>query len=223
MSRQNEQLFIWLLIGIPALWLIIRLFPLMRFFMLILIFIALVLLVWTIVRQVRKQRTFEKSPSGQIVRRIQYCVRQVEKNEQELKDAQKQIEELQTELRKRETSPGQRKETEKLIAAFQDEVRLREAKISFFDSAIRKLEDLAHHHHLSAAIEEKKQKLRKMRESHFDEIAEMEELRSEVETDTLVLKTIEELSERMFASVDAGHAESILSELDKMTREINRP
>ena len=62
-----------------------------------------------------------------------------------------------------------------------------------------------------------------MRESNFDEIAEMEELRSEVETDTLVLKTIEELSERMFASVDAGHAESILNELDKMTREINRP
>lgn len=221
MVQKNKNLLILILVGMLGLWWVVRFSPFIRYFLLILVVVAIGLFLWYMLAEIGKQRAYEKSAPGQIEKRIQYCKLQVSKNQAERQEAQNQIDELTKALKNMATSAGQKKELERLIDGFQKEVKLREAKIVFFESAILKLKKITHQHQLAQSLEEKKEKLRKMRENHFDDLAGMEELRTEVETDALVLETIENLSQRMFQSADLHQAETLLAELEKMTREID--
>ncbi len=221
MAQKKQNLLILILIGLFGLWWVVRYAPLIRYFLLILIAIAIGLFLWYILSEIFKQRAYEKSAPGQIEKRIRYCQVQVSKNQKERQEAQTQIDELTKEINNSATTSVQKKELERLIEGFGKEVKLRDAKIAFFESALLKLKKITHQHKLAQSLEEKKEKLRKMRENHFDDLAGMEELRTEVESDVLVLETIESLSERMFQSADLHQAETLLAELEKMTREID--
>ncbi|MCB0583635.1 MAG: hypothetical protein KDD10_30425, partial [Phaeodactylibacter sp.] len=98
--------------------------------------------------------------------------------------------------------------------------KLRQSKISFFETALHKLEVLQHNRLLTQSISDKELELKRLKEGHYEDLANMEELRSDVEMETLYLDTIDELSLKLNSSTSLENAESLRKELEEMTREL---
>ena len=97
---------------------------------------------------------------------------------------------------------------------------MRETKLGFFSACVQKLEVLLHNHSIARQIVNKKKALEQLKENHYEELAAMEELRTQVEMDTHYLNTIRDLSTQMFLSQTVDDALLLKLELEKMTREM---
>lgn len=224
-QQRREDVIRWVLVLTVVFILLIRLFPAFRFVLGSLILISLAGLAgwftWYLLVKRKEEKAFERTTEGQITRRLAYCREQMRRNQQELEDIENNIRELETKLDAHPAiAPQNRKETQELIKAFSSEKKLREARIAFFQTCEGKLETLLHNQQLARELADKKKKLKQLRENHFEELADLEELRSNVEMDVLYLDTIEQLSDRMRQSNTVDDAILLSRELEKMTREL---
>lgn len=172
-------------------------------------------------RQVEKRR-FARSPEGVISARIELCETEIRKNREAMRNVKKNISELEEKLeRMAHASQEARQHTRKLISDFNNELELRKAKIHFLETCTRKLQTILQNLELSKALAEKKAELKLLREQNLDDIADLEELRTEIEYDRTYLETIDNLSLRMLdtQSLEAVHA--LKKELEEMTRSLD--
>ncbi|MEZ5043707.1 MAG: hypothetical protein R2828_27670 [Saprospiraceae bacterium] len=224
-ANRNERLF-WIgLVGIVLAFMLLRFFPFFRLVLMALLFLAmLVFLILSLTNSYQKRKedkAFKRSTIGQVKIRIDYCGSQIEKNKGELEQIKRDIQELERNLDAGiEIAPQHKKEGASLIEAFRSELQLRETKISFFETCVRKLEILLHNHTIAQQITEKKKALEQLKENHYEELAAMEALRTQVEMDTHYLNTIRELSSQMFLSQTVDDALLLKVELEKMTSEL---
>lgn len=224
--NKNEKLLWFGVVGIVATFFLMRFFPFLRF-----VLIALLLLVTlgfsimgliTFIKKKQKERDFKRTTVGQVRSRIEYCRSQIQKNKDELEQIRQDIRELERDLDAGiEIAPQHKREGESLIEGFRSEFKLRQTKIGFFEACVQKLEVLLHNHNIARQLVEKKKALEQLKENHYEELAAMEELRTQVEMDTHYLNTIRELSTQMFLSQTVDDALLLKLELEKMTSELD--
>lgn len=226
-NNSNQQGPIWVAIFLGALVLLLMVLRINVVAFLLLLSILLVAfgIGYLIRYQIRKKRRikFEQSTEGMIARWMTICEEQIARMTEEQGDIQFNINELQAKLAQTPTATvNTRKETENLITAFKKERQLRETKISFYTSCKEKLRTLKVNQDMVKTISDKKEKLKALQENHYVDIANMEELRSQLAHDQRYLETIETLSLRMLESTDLDAAESLQLELNKLTEEVRR-
>lgn len=169
----------------------------------------------------RKQKAFEQSTEGQIQNRLDYCQEQIRKNQAELLEVEKGIEELSAQSRPESgVAPYNREEVQKLVRSFELEKALRKAKLAFYEAAKDKLSKILVNYQFAQTVSDKKEQLKKLKENHYEDLAEMEALRMDMEMQATYLETIEELSLKMFESNSVESALVLQRELEEMTREI---
>ncbi len=172
-------------------------------------------------RKKKLEKAYQRTEEGMAAARIQYCEEQIEKNEAELDEIRKNIEELQEQIDSPDISPRNETESKRLIKAFITESNLRKQKIEFFELCIGKLRRLVHNYKLTQDIARKREKLEKLKENHYDDLAALEELKTELEMSGVYLETIETLSLRMLESTDYDDAKKLQLELEEMTRDLD--
>jgi hypothetical protein len=97
---------------------------------------------------------------------------------------------------------------------------LRKAKIDFFRSAKKKLYHLQRNKQLDQTIASKEEELKRLKEHHYDDLADMEALRSDMELETLYLDTIESLSLQLHESTTPERINELQRELEEMTKDL---
>ncbi|MCB0569647.1 MAG: hypothetical protein KDC66_07795 [Phaeodactylibacter sp.] len=178
-----------------------------------------VFLATQIFSQSRRKRLMENTTEGRIQLKISHCQEEIEKNKIELARIHASIEELHNQANASGgLSPQRKEEALRLAREFDAEMELRQAKISFFEAAIGKLENMLHNLQLSQTISAKEEELKRLKESRYEDLANLEELRSDVEDEALYLDTIEELSLKLGNSTSLENALHLRRELEEMTR-----
>lgn len=224
MNRNEKLLWIGIL-AIVLSFVFLRFFPFLRLILIagLLVGAAVLTVLGTIsyFKKRKKEQAYKRSTEGQVRSRIDYCLQQIEKNKGELEQIKQDIRELERDLDAGiEIAPEHKHEGETLIEAFRSELKLRETKLGFFSACVQKLEVLLHNHSIARQIVNKKKALEQLKENHYEELAAMEELRTQVEMDTHYLNTIRDLSTQMFLSQTVDDALLLKLELEKMTREM---
>lgn len=224
MNRNEKLLWIGILVIVIS-FVFLRFFPFLRLILIagLLVGAAVLTVLGTITyfKKRRKEQAYRRSTEGQVRSRIDYCLQQIEKNKAELEQIKQDIRELERDLDAGiEIAPEHKQEGETLIEAFRSELKLRETKLGFFRACVQKLEVLIHNHSIARQIVNKKKALEQLKENHYEELAAMEELRTQVEMDTHYLNTIRDLSTQMFLSQTVDDALLLKLELEKMTREM---
>lgn len=223
-DKNNGPSWLYILLGIVLVLFLFRFLAPLRFFILgALVLGSLgfgVYFLFRIIQDRRAERAFRSSEEGVIQSRLEYCYRQLERNETEMKDIRQSIQELEKKSTADDLTSRNREESNRLIRAFRSELELRQTKVSFFQTCINKLERLLNNHRLAREIEEKKEKLRLLQENHYEELAELEALKSGMELDLDYLDTIETLSLQMPETSSLNDAQRLSRELEEMTREL---
>ena len=169
-----------------------------------------------------RQRRHARSTEGVIENRVARCQAEIDKNRTAVKEVRKNILDLQEKLeRASQASEESRQFTRKLISDFQSELDLRQAKIHFLETCVRKLQTMLQNLELSKALAQKKNELKLLREQNFDDIADLEELRSDIEFDRTYLETIDNLSTRLLGSQSLETVHALKLELEEMTRSLD--
>lgn len=222
--KSREDIIRWLLIGLIVSILLMRLVPVFRFILGILLIVAAIALVgvaiWYFAVKRRRDKRYAASTEGQIEQRIAFCRTEIRKQEAEISEIEENISDLEGQLNGSEIAPQHRQESDSLIRAFQSQLELRRSKVRFYQVVMHKLEILLHNQRLASDLEVKKKKLDQLRENNFEELAKLESLRSDVEMETLYLDTIDELSLRIQDTNTVDDAEILQKELKKMTKEL---
>ena len=171
----------------------------------------------------RKKRAFAKSIGGNVMTNLERCNLQIEKNKKEIEEIRYNLKDLESKLDPSlELKDSTRQETERIRQAFKKELKLREAKINFYETCRTKLRTLEYNHRMVQELALKQEKLNKLQEEHFEEIAGMESLKSGVEHDQFYLDSIEQLSMKMSKSTSLDAAEGLQLELVQITKELKR-
>ena len=204
-----------------ATFLLIRVLPAFRFVLLVLLVLLLVVIMVYLLRSHRQEKAEERSYAaslpGQIQARIEQCESQIERLRAEIKKIAGSRKDLEQQLRKGSDVPApMRQKTESILRGFKQEQEVRQSKIRFYRQCVEKLQKILRQHELLAAVEQKKEELDTLREKHYDEIADMEQLRWDVEREETYLSTIQDLSTRMQQSSEVEEVLHLQKELDKM-------
>lgn len=177
--------------------------------------------IWSYLRNIQAKKAFARSPEGVIEGRIIYCEKQIESNEKEITEIWKNVTDLKKQIgASSEITSENRTESENLIKAFQSEIGLRQAKIKFFSSCIQKLKTLLKNLRFVQSLESKKEQLKQLRENHYEDLADMENLKMDLEWDESYLSNIETLTLKMSGSTSLDDAQRLQVELEEMTREL---
>ncbi len=226
MDNRDFRILIYGLIGVFLLAFMLRFMIAFRFVLFAVLIVAGVpagiyfLLKYLRNRKIEKE--YRASTEGRIASRLDECRVLLQENRDEIKDIRSNIKELEAEQKKYDQKMATRnwKDLQELIGGFKAELELRNSKALFFQRCIQKLDQMLDNHRLSKALEEKKNKLQSLQDEHFEELAKLEELKSDVEMDVFYLDTIESLSQRMLASSTVDDALQLKKELEEMTREL---
>ncbi|MEM1319485.1 MAG: hypothetical protein AAGG75_04470 [Bacteroidota bacterium] len=197
--------------------------PFFTFILALFLFAGLSIYLFRFYSNIRYQRAYEKTTEGMIEGKLTDCQEQINRNESEIEDIQKSISEI--EMRRehsREINPKTLEESERLIQAFEQEMQLREAKITFYRSCYHKLLMLRDNHNMVKELAEKQEQLKKLQEGHYEELANMEALKTNLAYDTHYLTTIDQLSTRMLESRSLDTAQELQLELNVMTKELKK-
>ncbi|MCB9292132.1 MAG: 5-bromo-4-chloroindolyl phosphate hydrolysis family protein [Lewinellaceae bacterium] len=198
-----------------------RLFPFILGTLLVLAIGGGAFFLWDYLQKRRRLKARRSTVEGMSEERIEFCREQIQKNKEEARQIQKSIKELKGQMATGEGLANKtREDAIRLIREFELELKLRQSKISFFETALHKLEVLQHNRLLTQSISDKELELKRLKEGHYEDLANMEELRSDVEMETLYLDTIDELSLKLNSSTSLENAESLRKELEEMTREL---
>jgi ABC-type transporter Mla subunit MlaD len=172
-------------------------------------------------RQRAREKAYSESTEGMIQLKMDRCMREVSRNRKDIFNIQKNIDDLKTRLSKAyDAEPAARKKTETLIHEFQEERELREARIQFLESAMKKLRSLLHNHQLVQALQQKQGQLKLLREKNYEDLADLEEFRSNIEYDHAYLQTIDDLSTRMLNTESLQNVRNLKKQLEEMTKDL---
>jgi len=164
---------------------------------------------------------YNNSHERKLDEKIEYCQRQIQLNENEIKVINTDIKELNGSLNSyHKVNAANKTEAQRLITAFEKERDLRQVKIDFFRTCIKKLGTLLHNHKLTEKLFAKKENLQKLKEKNLDDIANFESVKSDIAYEEGYLNTIDELSHRMYKSENLPDAELVKTELELMTKEL---
>jgi hypothetical protein len=117
-------------------------------------------------------------------------------------------------------SESNRKELNRLLQEYKQERALRITKQRFLDASQEKLQNIIKNKQLADELARKKAELDAMREEQFEELAELENIQYDIETDVFYLDAIDELSEKMLLKSPSTSADTLKLELEKMTEKL---
>ncbi|MCB0584779.1 MAG: hypothetical protein KDD06_05555 [Phaeodactylibacter sp.] len=198
-----------------------RLFPFILGILLVLAIGGGIYFLWSYLEKGRAAKARRNTVEGMSEERIDFCRSQIRRNEEEARQIRKSIQELKAQMASGEGLANKtREDALRLIREFESELKLRKSKSGFYETALHKLEALQRNRLLTQSINDKEQELKRLKEGHYEDLASMEELRSDVEMETLYLDTIDELSLKLDSSTSLENAESLRKELEEMTREL---
>lgn len=225
---ENSNLGVWTGLVIVLGVLVIGLFA-RRFSVIILLVLSLGILIggiyylmsyifkWSAGKQ--KSRTIE----GKIEKLRKECTAQIAKHRNEIEEIKNNIKDIDKRLNDGfEVNPKSMEESQRLKRGFQKELQLRETKITFYETCRGKLENMLYNQRLVSDLEEKQKKLSQLQEEHHQDIAHMEQLRTEVEFEKRFINSIGQLSHRMAAINSLDTAEELQLELKEITKEMRR-
>ena len=151
------------------------------------------------------------------------CTNQIVKYREELAEIEQNLNEITASQRQAQAlNPQPQEESERLQAAFEREKQLRLTKIGFYETCRAKLENLLYNQMVAQQLAEKQSKLSKLQEGHHEDLAKMEQLRTELDYEKDFLESIGQLSLRMADSHSLDAAEELQLELEEITKELRR-
>lgn len=223
-GRSSNFQHLWIVLGAAFVVLFLLRVPLLRFFILIALALGILLYggyaLWRYLARRRMEQAYRKTEEGMVAEKISYCEDQIEKQRAELAEIDHSIRELQEQMNRPDISARNLKESQRLVEAFHSEAELRRQKIGFFELCIGKLRRLLHNRELTRSIEEKREKLERLKENHYEDLATLEELKTELEMSATYLDTIETLSLRVLESTNYDDTAKLKLELEEMTRDL---
>ncbi|MBV6656086.1 MAG: hypothetical protein KI786_20140 [Mameliella sp.] len=155
--------------------------------------------------------------------RMEQVEEQLNRNEKEIKSIRQNLRELRKEVHDEDALNAKNlTDAQYLIREFEAELELRRAKSSFYKTVKHKLNRLLHNHQLSQSLADKEAELRRLKEHHYDDLADMEAMRSDMELETLYLDTIDELSLKVPDNLSLEHVQELQKQLEEMTRGLER-
>jgi len=170
-----------------------------------------------------QNRAHSKTAEGAILQQIKRCEKQIEKHSFEIQDIKINIDDLEKGIDYTyEINEQSQKESERLTKAFKNEMSLRKAKIEFYEVCALKLKTILYNRQLVHKLDEKQRKLSKLQENHYEDLADMESMKTNVEYDKNYLSSIEELSLQMLKSKTLDAAQQLNLELIEITKEVRR-
>lgn len=151
------------------------------------------------------------------------CSAQIQKYRTELQDIEQNLREIkESQHQAMDLDAHTQQESERLIRAFEKEKQLREAKISFYETCRAKLENLLYNQQMVRQLAEKQAKLSQLQEEHHEDLARMEQLRTELNYEKDYLDSIGQLSLKMADINSLDTAEELQLELEEITKELRR-
>ena len=172
-------------------------------------------------RDSKNEEAFQNSMEGSIRQNLKLCEEQISKNKQEVTEIKESILELRDKLEvKSIINENTIRESELLISGFERELDLRNAKLDFYNICKDKIHNIHFNQTLADEIADKKERLKELQEDHFDDLAEMEKLRSDMDYAKNYIETINNLSIRMAESTSLSSAQELHNELKAITDEL---
>lgn len=172
-------------------------------------------------RDAQNEKAFFDSMEGSIAQNLKLCEDQIVKNEKEMVEIQQNIQDLRDKIEnKMSINESSIRESELLISGFSRELDLRKAKLDFYKICKEKIENIHFNQRLADEIASKKEKLKQLQEDHFEDLAEMEQLRSDMDYNKSYIDTINNLSLRMAESTSLSSAQELHNELKLITKEL---
>ena len=170
-----------------------------------------------------KKKSFENSPAGKIAKHLAWSTQQMDKNLIEIEEIKVNIQDLEENIDSSfEINEIALKEHHRILVGFQNQLQLRQAKIDFFEACNTKLQTLQYNYQLTEQLANKQKRLSELQENHYEDIARMEQLKSDFEYDKSFLDNIEMLSLKMLASNSIDTAKALQLELLEMIKEIKK-
>ncbi len=189
----------------------------------ILLAVGIVYFIFNFIWKMRKAKRQHESIETILELQLALCIDQIRKNRDEIVDIQKSVDELEDNLdNKPELLENNREKSKKILAGFYKELELRKAKIDFYGTCKAKLETLSYNHNYSRELALKQKKLSELQEDHYDDIASMEALKTDLEYNKRYMETIQTLSLRMLESNSIDSAQQLQLELREITKELKR-
>ncbi len=164
-----------------------------------------------------------KSAESSIREQITLCEREIVKHRKENREIRINMDELEDSLDKSdELDSRNRKESKRILAGFYRELDLRKAKLKFYETCQSKLETLLYNYRYSKKLEIKQAKLKELQKDHYEDLAKMETLKTDMAYNMRFLKTIESLSLKMLESDTLDDAKQLQIELNEITKELKK-
>ena len=166
MSNKNEGEFNFLSILLMILGVILVVL-LMRTGMFVFVALALVAtiivsvfyLISSILKS-RKEKQFGKTVVGGVHHHLEECQAQIKRHRSEIRDIKQDIQDLEKKIDPSlQLTEKTAKERQRIMNAFQKELKLRKAKVDFYEICIKKLQALQYNHQIASDLAKKQQKL----------------------------------------------------------------
>ena len=149
------------------------------------------------------------------------CQIKIQDLRKELKLIEGNILDLQTKLASNpQASQEAKAESSKLVDGFKEEKKLRLSKISFYELALSKFNQIIKNHELAEDLKLKREKLESLMENNIEEVADMEGVKTFLDYEKTYIETIDELSLQMLESRSVAKADALQLELVEMTKEL---
>ena len=172
-------------------------------------------------RDAKKEEEFNDSMEGSIRQNLELCDDQIVKNKQEVLEIKENIYDLKDKLEvKSMINENTIRESEFLISGFERELDLRNAKLEFYKICKDKIHNIHFNQTLADEVANKRERLKELQEDHFEDLADMEKLRSDVDYAKTYIDTLSNLSIRMAQSTSLSSAQEVHNELKLITEEL---
>lgn len=172
-------------------------------------------------RDAKKEEEFKNTMEGSIRKNLELCEEQIAKNKQEVLEIKENIYDLKEKLEvKSMINENTIRESEYLISGFERELDLRNAKLDFYKICQEKIHNIHFNQTLANDVANKRERLKQLQEDHFEDLADMEKLRSDVDYTKTYIDTISNLSIRMAQSTSLSTAKELQAELKLITQEL---
>ncbi len=226
MIKDNQNWYAFAALAIAFLFIAVLFRPL--FYILIILagffaMLGLAFFLFNFLWNLSKKNKHDYSIEASLERQFAQSKEQIIKNKTEIKDIQHAIDDLESSLdNELELLEKNRQKSKRILAGFYRELELRKAKIDFYETCRTKLDTLNYNHNFAKELATKQKKLSELQEDHFDDIANMETFKTDLEYNKHYMETIETLSLRMLESTSLDSAQQLQLELKEITKELKR-
>jgi len=214
---------ILILIGIIGSWILLRVHPLG--FMVILLAALVLGSIFYFIKTNQDEKEadrYAKTTEGRVAQRLENCQKELAVHEREIGEIKQDIFELQQSLRSKNLNEDTQRESRRLLNDFNTELELRKTKLEFYETCQQKLSTLLDNQKMTNQLANKRKKLNQLRERNYEDLAQMEGMKSEMEDDQFYLDSIDRLSLRILESDSVNSAETLQLELREITKELKR-